>query len=90
MGDQRRAGSRETLRQGRDYSEAGYDAGYPTSLNRAHPRCDPDMPTRVRHFRQILTWPLQLMPIRIGDTVHEAWDVLEHTEGDHPWRASRD
>jgi len=48
------------------------------------------MPTRVRHFRQILTWPLQLMPIRIGDTVHEAWDVLEHTEGDHPWRASRD
>lgn len=48
------------------------------------------MPTRVRHFRQILTWPLQVMPIRIGDDVHEAWDVLEHTEGDHPWRESRD
>jgi len=48
------------------------------------------MPTRVRHFRQILIWPLQLMPIRIGDKVHEAWDVLEHTEGDHPWRELRD
>jgi hypothetical protein len=48
------------------------------------------MPTRVRHFRQIVIWPLQIMPIRIGDEVQEAWDVLEHTEGDHPWRESRD
>jgi hypothetical protein len=48
------------------------------------------MPTRVRHFRQIVIWPLQIIPIRIGDKVHEAWDVLEHTEGDHPWRESRD
>ena len=30
------------------------------------------------------------MPIRVGDQVHEAWDVLEHTEGDHPWRELRD
>lgn len=48
------------------------------------------MPTRVRHFRQIVIWPLQVMPIRIGEKVQEAWDVLEHTEGDHPWRESRD
>ena len=48
------------------------------------------MPSRVRHFRQILIWPLQIVPIRVGDTVQEAWDVLEHTEGDHPWRELRD
>jgi hypothetical protein len=57
---------------------------------RPRPAFYPPMPTRVRHFRQILIWPLQVMPIRVGDQVQEAWDVLERTEGDHPWRESRD
>ncbi|HVE49049.1 MAG TPA: CorA family divalent cation transporter [Casimicrobiaceae bacterium] len=48
------------------------------------------MTALVSHFRQICIWPLQMMPIRSGSRVQEAWEVLEHTEGDHPWRESRD
>lgn len=48
------------------------------------------MTALVSHFRQICIWPLQMIPIRSGTRVQEAWDVLEHTEGDHPWRESRD
>src|SRR6187455_962028 len=39
----------------------------------------------VRHFRQILIWPLQLMPIRAGEQIQEPWEILERTT-DHPWR----
>ena len=39
----------------------------------------------VRHFRQILIWPLQLMPIREGEQIQEPWELLERTT-DHPWR----
>jgi hypothetical protein len=35
-------------------------------------------------------WPLQVMPIRAGGHSVEAWQALEATEGDHPWRESRD
>ena len=31
----------------------------------------------VRHFRQILLWPLQLMPIREGAQIQRHWEVLE-------------
>lgn len=30
----------------------------------------------VRHFRQILLWPLQLMPIREGSQIQKPWEVL--------------
>ena len=41
----------------------------------------------VRHFRQILLWPLQLAPVR--DTqIQEHWEVLEGT--DAPWNEYRD
>jgi hypothetical protein len=48
------------------------------------------MPQLVRHFRQILLWPLQLMPIREGSQIQEPWDLLQQSEGTHPWRESRD
>jgi hypothetical protein len=39
----------------------------------------------VRHFRQTLLWPLQLMPIREGAQVQNHWEVLEQGGGQHPW-----
>ena len=43
------------------------------------------MSPRVRQFRQILVWPLQLMPIREGEQIQEPWEILERMS-DHPWR----
>ena len=49
----------------------------------------PEPPTQneklVRHFRQILLWPLQVMPIRDGAQVQKHWEGLEHEGSDHPW-----
>lgn len=42
--------------------------------------------TVVRHFRQILLWPLQLMPIRPGTQIREHWEVLDQKSTDNPWR----
>ena len=44
----------------------------------------------VRHFRQILIWPLQLMPIRPGEQIQEPWELLERSDTPHPWRELRD
>ena len=44
----------------------------------------------VRQFRQILIWPLQLMPIREGEQIQEPWELLERDDGTHPWREFRD
>jgi hypothetical protein len=43
----------------------------------------------VRHFRQILIWPLQLMPVRETEQIQEAWSLLRD-DADHPWREQRD
>ena len=40
---------------------------------------------RVRHFRQILLWPLQLMPIRAGSQIQKHWELLERGGEGHPW-----
>jgi hypothetical protein len=40
----------------------------------------------VRHFRQILLWPLQLMPIRPGEQIQKHWEHLDRTASEHPWR----
>ncbi len=45
-------------------------------------------PVAVRHFRQILLWPLQLMPIRAGSQIQRHWEVLETGEG--RWRELED
>jgi hypothetical protein len=48
------------------------------------------LPTVVRHFRQILLWPLQVMPVHEGAQIQEPWDVLRRTAGEHPWREHQD
>jgi hypothetical protein len=44
----------------------------------------------VRHFRQILLWPLQLAPIRAGAQIQAHWEVLERAGSDNPWGEMRD
>lgn len=41
----------------------------------------------VRQFRQILVWPLQLMPIREGAQIQNHWELLEQAGTENPWRA---
>ncbi|WP_228720711.1 CorA family divalent cation transporter [Nitrogeniibacter mangrovi] len=41
---------------------------------------------RLGHFRQILLWPLQLMPLREGSQIHRHWAWLEEARPDNPWR----
>src|SRR5262249_33020995 len=31
----------------------------------------------VTHFRQILLWPVQLMPLKEGQQIHSHWELLE-------------
>jgi hypothetical protein len=38
----------------------------------------------VRHFRQILLWPLQLMPLREDLQIHRHWEYLAAAP-DNPW-----
>jgi CorA-like Mg2+ transporter protein len=44
----------------------------------------------VRQFRQILLWPLQLMPIREGAQIQDHCGLLDRMDADHPWREVRD
>ena len=44
----------------------------------------------VRHFRQILLWPLQLMPIREDSQIQNHWELLETGGADNPWREVAD
>jgi hypothetical protein len=39
----------------------------------------------VRHFRQILLWPLQLIPLREGNQVQRHWEVLQAAGAGNPW-----
>jgi len=48
------------------------------------------MPQPVRHFRQILIWPLQVMPIREGTQIQEPWDILQNSQSEHSWRVLED
>src|SRR6059036_2927294 len=50
----------------------------------------PDAIKLVRHFRQILLWPLQLQPIRSGAQIQEPWDILKRASANNPWSESRD
>ena len=44
----------------------------------------------VRHFRQVLIWPLQVMPIREGAQIQEPWDILRDSQDKHSWRVLED
>src|SRR4030095_5824062 len=37
----------------------------------------------VTHFREILLWPVQLMPLKEGQQIHSHWELLENP--DCPW-----
>jgi len=40
----------------------------------------------VRHFRQIVVWPLQLMPLRPGGQVQRHWETLDAIHTDNAWK----
>lgn len=40
----------------------------------------------VRHFRQIIVWPIQLMPLRPNEQVQRHWEALERIEAENPWK----
>jgi hypothetical protein len=44
------------------------------------------MDQTVRHFRQIVVWPLQLMPVRPGQQVQRHWEQLDASGAASPWR----
>jgi hypothetical protein len=44
----------------------------------------------VRHFRQILVWPLELTPLPPDCPFRNHWDVLAETRADNPWRELAD
>jgi len=42
--------------------------------------------TTIRHFRQVVFWPLQLMPIRPGVPVQRHWEALDTAGPRGPWK----
>ena len=46
--------------------------------------------TTIRHFRQVVLWPLQLMPVKPGVPVQRHWEVLEEPAAGNPWSELRD
>jgi hypothetical protein len=46
----------------------------------------PDSAKRVRQFRQILLWPLQLVPLAEGHQVQRYWEVLQTAGEANRWR----
>ncbi len=46
--------------------------------------------TTIRHFRQVVLWPLQLMPVKPGVPVQRHWEVLEEPAAGNPWIELRD
>jgi hypothetical protein len=45
---------------------------------------------RVSHFRQILLWPLQLMPLPEGSPFQHHYQLLEQAAAGNPWRELAD
>ena len=46
-------------------------------------------PATVRQFRQIVVWPMQLMPIKAGAPVQCHWETLEKVKDGNPWQRWR-
>jgi hypothetical protein len=68
-----------------DYAPRGHGRSHAAARRKEHA-----MPRLVRHFRQIMIWPLQLAPIREGAQIQEPWQILERGGVDHPWLELRD
>jgi hypothetical protein len=49
----------------------------------------PTPPAIVRQFRQIVLWPVQLMPIKAGAPVQRHWETLEAAKDGTPWQRWR-
>jgi hypothetical protein len=45
-----------------------------------------DQDKRVRHLRQILLWPIYLLPTDEQAPLQEHWERLEKAGPDNPWR----
>lgn len=45
---------------------------------------------RVSHFRQILLWPVHLMPLNEGAAIQDYWARIANTEATNPWREVAD
>jgi hypothetical protein len=41
---------------------------------------------QIRHLRQILLWPVQLLPLQEGAPVQHHWEHLAKPDPDNPWR----
>ena len=54
------------------------------------PQENGDDAKRVRHFRQILVWPLQLAPLPADSPLRTHWSALRADAGTHPWREVED
>jgi hypothetical protein len=50
----------------------------------------PGSTVMVRQFRQILLWPLQLMPLVEGIQIHRHWEFIAKASPDNPWREVAD
>jgi len=57
--------------------EAVLEAALPTSTQALR---------TVRHFRQILLWPLQLIPLHEGSQIQNHWELLREPGPLNPWR----
>ncbi len=44
----------------------------------------------VRHFREVLFWPVQLMPLGNGGNPQPLWKLLAQGGEDNPWRRLKD
>jgi hypothetical protein len=45
----------------------------------------PSTPVLIRQFRQIVVWPVQLLPIDAGAPVQRHWETLERIGEGNPW-----
>lgn len=50
----------------------------------------PGRTVKVRRFRQILLWPLQLMPLVEDVQIQHHWDFIATASPDNPWREVAD
>ena len=46
-------------------------------------------PALVRQFRQIVLWPVQLMPIKRGAPLQNHWEALDQVKDGNPWQRWR-
>lgn len=50
----------------------------------------PGRGTQVRRFRELLLWPLQLMPLREDVQIHRHWELIAQSGPENAWREVAD